>query len=106
MTEIETELETILLQRYSQWKQIGYSARRFKRMLNPSDRTFKGAAGTVRHLLGKKLTEQSGFNRLKAAGKLEWSIEALFEGQQTWHSLFTAAEIAKARERYRSAKLT
>lgn len=104
VTAIERELETILLQRYEQWKQIGYCATYFRRMLNPSDPIFKGPVGTVRHLLRKKLTEKSGFIRLRKAGKLELSVEALFQGQQAWHSLFIASEIDKARERCRSAK--
>ena len=41
MTDMERELETTLLQRYELWKRVGYSARRFKRMLTPSDGTYK-----------------------------------------------------------------
>jgi hypothetical protein len=103
MTEMERELETVLLQRYELWKGIGYGARRFKRMLTPSDPTYKGPVGTVRHLLAKKPGPASGFERLRAANKLDWTIEALFEDDRPWHRLFTDAEIEAARRRYRSA---
>jgi hypothetical protein len=104
MMEMERELEAILLQRYELWKRVGYSARRFKRMLTPSDDTYKGPVGTVRHLIGKKPGASSGFERLRGAGKLDWTVEALFDKERPWHGLFTDDEIATARERYRSAR--
>jgi hypothetical protein len=106
MMPLERVLETALLRLYDLWKSVGYRAIYFKRMLTASDRIYKGPVGTVRHLLGKKPGEKSGFHRLAAAGKLEWTIEALFEGEQRWHELFTLAEIETARERYRSARRT
>ena len=104
MSEMERELEVVLLQRYELWKGIGYSARRFKRMLTPSDVTYKGPVGTVRHLLRKRPGARSGFERLRAAGKLEWTVEALFEHDRQWHRLFTDAEIEAARRRFRAAR--
>jgi hypothetical protein len=104
MTPMERELEAALMERYRLWKQIGYTAVYFKRMLTPTDRIHKGPVGTVRHLLAKNPSEKSGFNRLKGAGKLEWTVEALFDADQPWHALFTESEIDTARQRYRGAR--
>jgi hypothetical protein len=106
MNPMERELETALLARYELWKQISYSAVYFKRMLTPSDPIHKGPVATVRHLLHKEPGEKSGFNRLNAAGKLDWTIEALFDAPQPWHALFTDAEVQTARQRYRAARST
>jgi hypothetical protein len=106
MTPMERELEAVLLRRYEQWKQVSYRATRFKRMLTPTDPTYKGPVGTVRHLLGKEPSQRSGFNRLKTAGRLDLTVEALFDADEQWHSLFAKSEIFKARERYRAAKGT
>ena len=100
MDELERELNSELLRLYDSWKTIGYSATYFKRMLTPTDPIYKGPVGTVKHLLGKKLSEKSGFNRLKVAGKLQLSVEAMLAVQKKWHPLFNDREIGKARERY------
>jgi hypothetical protein len=104
MSPMERELEAALMERYRLWKQIGYTAVYFKRMLTPSDPIHKGPVKTVRHLLASKPGETSGFNRLDDAGKLDWTVESLFDENQPWHALFTAAEIDTARQRYRSAR--
>jgi hypothetical protein len=104
MTPAERELETLLLQRYELWKQTGYVARRFKRMLTPGDATYKGPVETVRHLLRKKPGKASGFARLCAAGRLDWTVEALFEKPADWQRLFTEADVETARQRYLSAR--
>jgi len=97
MTELERELETVLLQRYELWKRIGYRAVYFKRMLAPKDRIYKGPVRLVKHLIRKKPGAGSGFQKLREAGKLDWTVEALFEGDRPWHRLFTDAEIEAAR---------
>jgi hypothetical protein len=103
MSSLERDLEEVLLRLYEQWKSVGYTAIYFKRMLTPGDPIFKGPVGTVRHLLSKEPTAKSGFVRLRDAGKLDWTIEALFNGEAAWHALFGASEIAKARTRFASA---
>ncbi|HYE18032.1 MAG TPA: hypothetical protein VEA69_06290 [Tepidisphaeraceae bacterium] len=103
MPPLEKELETVLLKRYEQWKVV-YNATRFKGMMNPTSKTYKGPVGTVRHLLAKRPSVVSGFHRLTSAGQLELTIEALFKDDQPWHALFTPMEIAKARQRYHAAK--
>ena len=104
MTPAEQELDTLLRQRYELWKQTGYTATRFKRMLTPGDATYKGPVETVRHLLKKKPGPASGFARLCAARRLDWTVEALFEQPADWQRLFTAAEIQTARQRYLAAR--
>ena len=102
MSPLEKELETALLRRYETWKQIGYSATYFKRMLTRSDPIYKGPVGTVKHLLGKNLTDQSGFSRLCRAKKVAWTVEALVQ-ETKWHQLFEDWEIARAIDRLRDA---
>jgi hypothetical protein len=104
MTEMERDLETVLLERYELWKRIGYTAVYFKRMLTFSDPIYKGPVETVRHLIGKEPGAGSGFERLRAAGKLDWTVEALFNDDRPWHRLFSDAEVEAARRRYRSAR--
>jgi hypothetical protein len=103
MATLEQELEKALLERYKLWKDIRYTAKYFKRMLTPSDRIYKGAVETVKHLMGKKLTEKSGFERLKKAGRLEWTVEALLADEK-WHPLFEDWELERARQRVRGLK--
>jgi hypothetical protein len=101
MSPLEKELLSALLNRYEMWKQIGYSATYFKRMLTPKDPIYKGPVETVKHLLRRnKLKETSGFERLRRAGKLDWTVEALLK-EKKWHTLFEQTEIARAVERLR-----
>jgi hypothetical protein len=101
MTPLEKELQSALLNRYEKWKEIGYSATYFKRMLTPSDPIYKGPTGTVKHLLKRKtLKETSGFERLRRARKLDWTVEALLK-EKKWHGLFEQWEIERASERLR-----
>ncbi len=100
MSPLEKELESALLDLYEKWKEIGYRAGFFRRMLYPSDRIYKGPVGTVKHLLGKTPTENSGFERLRRARRLDLTIEALLN-EKKWHSLFEEWEIARAAERLR-----
>ena len=57
MSPLESELESALLRLYQKWKEIKYNAIYFKRMITACDPIYKGPTGTVKHLLGKKLTE-------------------------------------------------
>src|SRR5437016_3191953 len=98
MSPLEKDLERALLARYEKWKEFGYSATYFKRMLSPGDPIYKGPIGTVKHLLGKKLTETSGLERLRRAKQITWTVEALIQ-EAKWCSLFEQWEIARAAER-------
>ena len=79
MSSLEKELSVSLLALYEKWKVVQYSNSYFKRMLTPSDDIYKGSVGTVKHLLGKDLGEKSGFEKLRKAGKLSWTIEYLLQ---------------------------
>lgn len=102
MSELERALGQAMLGLYEKWKEVGYTARRFKRMLTPTDPTYKGPVGTVRHLLSKRPKGGSGFDRLVEAGKADWTIEALVAHDRSWHELFARREIEAARERLRA----
>lgn len=102
MVKLEREFNEVLLARYEQWKEIGYKAVYFKRMLTPTDPIYKTPVGTVKHLIGKTLNEKSGFERLKKAGKLDWTIEALLADQK-WHPLFEHWELDRAKRRIEGA---
>ena len=104
MSPVEAELEAALWILYGRWKGIKYRANYFRRMLTESDPIYKGPVGTVKHLLGKDLTAQSGFERLRREGRLEWTIEALVT-EPKWRNLFEYWEIARAEERL-SGRLT
>lgn len=101
MTPLERELGEKLLSRYEDWKLIGYTAIYFKRMLTPGDPIYKGPVRTVKHLLGKNLSDKSGFVRLKKARRLDLSVEALI-CQDMWRPLFEDWEVARATERLKS----
>jgi hypothetical protein len=103
MSPRERDLEASLWNLYEQWNTIHYNAGFFRRMLKESDPIYKGPVGTVKHLLGKNLTERSGFERLRRAGRLNWTIEALVT-EPKWRALFEDWEIARAEERLRSAR--
>src|ERR1700686_1688856 len=84
MSKLESELQVALLDLHRKWGTIGYRATFFKRMLvcaNP--KYVHGPVGTVKHLIGKNLTEKSGFERSKGAGRLDWSVEKLIQ-QEKW----------------------
>jgi hypothetical protein len=104
MSPLERELESALLQLHRKSKEIKYNATYFKRMLTPGDPIYKGPTGTVKHLLGQELTETSGFERLRKAGKLDWTVEALISEDHQWHGLFEPWEVERARKRYLSAR--
>ena len=100
MSPLEKELQTALLTLCEKWKTIEYRATYFKRMLTASDLIYKGPVGTVKHLLGKNVGEKSGFERLRKARKLSWTVESLVQDAK-WHELFEPWEIERARERLR-----
>jgi hypothetical protein len=104
MTPLEKELESASLGLHGKWKEIKYHATYFKRMLTPGDRIYKGATGTVKHLLAREPVEESGFEKLRKAGRLNWTVEALVAEDRKWHGLFEPLEVERARQRYRSAK--
>jgi hypothetical protein len=103
MSPLESELESALLRLYQQWKEIKYNAICFKRMITACDPIYKGPTGTVKHLLGKKSTQKSGFEKLRTAGKLGWTVEALISEDNRFQGLFEPWEVERARERYRAA---
>jgi len=83
---LERELLSSLLALYEKWKTIGYTAVYFKRMLTTSDKLYKGPVGKVKHLLGKNLSDKSGFERLRRAKKLDWTVEYLLTDTNTCSS--------------------
>jgi hypothetical protein len=103
MPSLENDLGEALLDLYRQWQGIGYQATYFKRMLTPGDPIYKGPVRTVKHLLGQDLAENSGFNRLRKANKIDLTVEALVV-EKKWHPFFEEWEVARAAERLRSAK--
>jgi hypothetical protein len=103
MPLLERELLVSLLALYEKWKTVRYSNSYFKRMLTPSDPIYKGPAGTVKHRLGKNLSDKSGFERLRKADKLSWTVEYLL-GDPKWQPLFKRWEIERANGRIRAAK--
>lgn len=103
MAPPEKELLVSLLALYEKWKTVRYSNSYFKRMLMPSDAIYKGPVGTVKHLLGKNISQKSGFEKLRKAGKLSWTVEYLLKDPK-WHPLFERWEIDRANDRTRSAK--
>ena len=102
MSDLEKELETALMQRYDQWRTIGYTATYFKRMLTPGDPISKGPVATVKHLMARE-GRSLGFERLLNANKLEWTVEALLQDPK-WKPLFKANEIAIAKARLEKYK--
>ena len=100
MSPLESELEAALLRLHKKWKEIKYNAVYFKRMLTPGDPVYKGPTGTVKHLLGQELTETSGFEKLRKAGKLGWTVEALICEDNRLQGLFEPWEVERARKRY------
>jgi len=107
MTRLEEELKTELLAVYDKASTIGYYPKYFKRMITSSNPQYnKGPAGTVRYLMLGSVSPQSGFQRLRKAGKIEWTVEWLIAKNPKWHPLFQNSEwvIKKAQARIREAE--
>jgi hypothetical protein len=101
MSELEKQLEAELLALYEKWKPPSRNV--FLRMVKKTkdQRLYKGPVGTVRYLLNGP--PSVGFIDLVDAGKTDLTVEALII-QPKWSSLFTEAELEKARTRLREAR--
>ena len=104
MSPLERELESALLGLYEQWKRYAPPKNYFLQMVKKTENTkrYRGPVGTVRYLLMGD--PSSGFRDLVRIGKIDLTVEALIL-QSKWHSLFTQAELAKAKARIACADL-
>jgi hypothetical protein len=108
MTPLEQELKSELLAIYDKCSTIRYYPKYFKRMLTASSPRFnRGPVGTVRHLMARTVSPDSGFRRLVAAGKLQWTVEWLIARNPKLHPLFERTDwvIKKAEARVRKAEI-
>ena len=94
----ERSLEGALFRLSEKWQRdIGedcWTAKRFRRMINPSDSDYRGGVWTVRHLL--YTPEQSGFRKLYAHPGLTVE-DCVLSGE--WDDLFDEYDRKAARRK-------
>lgn len=97
-------LEDALFNLYEQWYRLPpgrdrtrpYRAERFRQMIVPGCKRFKGGVEAARHVLYRGETD--GFSFLRAHGRLDLSVEKLILDPK-WTDLFTEADRSAARRK-------
>jgi hypothetical protein len=93
----ERDLESALFSLYQTWwRELGWRAEKFRQMIVPGCKIYKGGVGTVRHLIYKRKT--TGLDRL--ANRPELTIEHLVLSGQ-WDDLFDDKDRTAARMKLR-----
>lgn len=96
MADLSKQFDTAMLEIYQRANtEANYTASIFHRMLMEH-----GGVATAKQLINA--TQASvGYTHLFERGFLNLTVEALVVENPNWHSLFTEAEIEKARDRLR-----
>jgi hypothetical protein len=82
----ERALEGALFHLYEQWRNLGYRAERFRQMVVPGCKRYKGGVAAVRGLVYGR--PAAGFAFLREKRRLDLSVENLIL-QQEWADLFS-----------------
>ena len=94
----ERALERALFALYQTWwRELGWRAEKFRQMIVPGCKIYKGGIGTVRHLIHKRKT--TGLDGL--ANRQELTVEHLVLSGQ-WDDLFDEMDRNAARKKLRS----
>jgi hypothetical protein len=92
--DLERQFNAAMLEIYERaGAEVGYWATRYLQLLRN-----RGGLGAARYLLSSKVTSD-GYARLRDAGRLDLTVEALVQ-QPQWESLFSAEELRTARDRF------
>ena len=75
-------------------KEFGYNPRYLQKMVMD-----EGGRGAAKRLLRRGVEPTYGLVRLRHAGRLDISVEALVLREPSWSALFTHEELAEARRR-------
>ena len=82
----ERALEVALLCLYEEWRSLGYRAERFRQMVVPNCKRYKGGVAAVRDLVYGGAT--AGFAFLRDKHRLDLSVENLIL-EPEWADLFS-----------------
>jgi hypothetical protein len=94
-SDLELRFDTAMMDIYERaGREVAYWATRYLQMLRR-----RGGLGTARQLLQARFTSD-GYARLRDAGRLDLTVEALVLNPE-FESLFSEAELAQARDRLR-----
>lgn len=102
MSANERALEASLFQLYSKWwRECGYRAERFRQMIVPTCKRYRGGIAAARSVLTK--TSTGGFSALVKCNRLDLTVEQLVLGER-WQHLFTESDRELARRKLEQAK--